>query len=207
MSFTKSLVPRSPSGINMIAEVDIFYPLQTKIADYYPKPPPPPPDEEEGEEEGEEEEELPVQPAPQPQPAPQQKPAPSDAPMARPKPPTAILQDGADNYNTQNHPGEIYVTGPPRRIASSEVLDNFVYRNPQYSHRNEIFWRPTKPVYPVGHRRDIFHYFMSHEHSNCFSYRCHQFAIPRRHSIEMVHRMFAHFQVVIWIRTICYSNI
>lgn len=44
MSFTKTLVPRSPSGINMIGECDIFYPLQTKIADWYPpkKAPPPP---------------------------------------------------------------------------------------------------------------------------------------------------------------------
>lgn len=36
MSFTKSLVPRSPSGINLIGEVDIFYPLQTQIKDWYP---------------------------------------------------------------------------------------------------------------------------------------------------------------------------
>lgn len=48
MSFTKTLVPRSPSGINMIGECDIFYPLQTKIEDWYPtkkpvNPPPPPP--------------------------------------------------------------------------------------------------------------------------------------------------------------------
>lgn len=47
MSYTKTLVPRSPSGINTIGEFDIFFPLQTKIADWYPtKPPlplPPPP--------------------------------------------------------------------------------------------------------------------------------------------------------------------
>lgn len=44
MSFTKTLVPRSPSGINTIGECDIFYPLQTKIQDWYPtKPPPLPP--------------------------------------------------------------------------------------------------------------------------------------------------------------------
>lgn len=36
MSFTKSLVPRSPSGINLVCEVDIFYPLQTQIKDWYP---------------------------------------------------------------------------------------------------------------------------------------------------------------------------
>lgn len=48
MSFTKTLVPTSPSGINMIAECDIFYPLQTQISDWYlttekpPRPPPPP---------------------------------------------------------------------------------------------------------------------------------------------------------------------
>lgn len=54
MSYTKTLVPRSPSGINTLGECDIFYPLQTKIADWYPTkkpiphpppphPPPPPP--------------------------------------------------------------------------------------------------------------------------------------------------------------------
>ena len=56
MSFTKTLVPRSPSGINMIGECDIFYPLQTKIADWYPtKPPPPPPPPSPEEEEDEDE--------------------------------------------------------------------------------------------------------------------------------------------------------
>lgn len=49
MSYTKTLVPRSPSGINMIGECDIYYPLQEKISDWYPSkplhhaPPPPPP--------------------------------------------------------------------------------------------------------------------------------------------------------------------
>lgn len=44
MSYTKTLVPTSPSGINMIGEYDVFYPLQTKIEDWYPtkKPLPPP---------------------------------------------------------------------------------------------------------------------------------------------------------------------
>lgn len=36
MSFTKTLVPKSPSGINMIGECDIFYALQTQIQDWYP---------------------------------------------------------------------------------------------------------------------------------------------------------------------------
>lgn len=36
MSFTKTLVPRSPSGINIIGEYDIFYALQTSVADFYP---------------------------------------------------------------------------------------------------------------------------------------------------------------------------
>lgn len=59
MSFTKTLVPRSPSGINMIGECDIFYALQTKIADWYPtKPPhPPPPPPPSGGSEAQEEEE------------------------------------------------------------------------------------------------------------------------------------------------------
>lgn len=37
----------------MIGEFDIFYPLQTKIADWYPPPPPPPPPPEEEEDEDE----------------------------------------------------------------------------------------------------------------------------------------------------------
>lgn len=36
MSYTKTLVPTSPSGINIIGECDIFYPLQTKIEDWFP---------------------------------------------------------------------------------------------------------------------------------------------------------------------------
>lgn len=61
MSFTKTLVPRSPSGINIIGECDIFYPLQTKISDWYPTKPPPPPAPAEYEED--EEEKQPVLPA------------------------------------------------------------------------------------------------------------------------------------------------
>lgn len=57
MSYTKTLVPKSPSGINMIGEYDVFYPLQTKIEDWYPtkKPIPPkqsPPMPEENDENG-----------------------------------------------------------------------------------------------------------------------------------------------------------
>lgn len=59
MSFTKTLVPRYPTGINTIAECDIFYPLQTKIADWYPtKPPPPPPPPPPSTEEEEEDEDI-----------------------------------------------------------------------------------------------------------------------------------------------------
>lgn len=43
MSYTKTLVPKSPSGINMIGEYDVFYPLQTKIEDWYPTKKPLPP--------------------------------------------------------------------------------------------------------------------------------------------------------------------
>lgn len=35
-SYTKTLVPRSPSGINMIGEFDVSYPLQTTISDWFP---------------------------------------------------------------------------------------------------------------------------------------------------------------------------
>lgn len=37
MSYTKTLVPRSPSGINTLGEYDVFYALQTSVADFYPK--------------------------------------------------------------------------------------------------------------------------------------------------------------------------
>lgn len=62
MSFTKTLVPRSPSGINLIGECDIFYPLQNRIEDWYPTqpplpPPPPPPPPPTGQEQAQEEEE------------------------------------------------------------------------------------------------------------------------------------------------------
>lgn len=35
-SYTKTLVPRSPSGINMLGEFDVSYPLQTTISDWFP---------------------------------------------------------------------------------------------------------------------------------------------------------------------------
>lgn len=41
-SIVKSLVSRSPSGVNMVGECDIFYPLQTKASDWYPKTEEPP---------------------------------------------------------------------------------------------------------------------------------------------------------------------
>lgn len=54
MSFAKALATKFPRGVNMVAEADLFYPLPTKISDWYPKPhkakpkiddavPPPPP--------------------------------------------------------------------------------------------------------------------------------------------------------------------
>lgn len=148
MSFTKSLVPRSPSGINLIAEVDIFYPLQTQITDYFPtkKPPSPSPSpaEEEEEEEAEEEGEAPA--------ATPTRPAASAAPT-RPKQPTAILQDGEDNYDPQNHPGEVYVTAAPKRVDVGHPLADIKYPGPalDYSPRQPYFWQPTPAhVYPVG---------------------------------------------------------
>lgn len=149
MSMTKTLVPKSPSGINMIAEVDIFYPLQTQISDYFPtKPPPPVEDEEEGEDE-EEEAGPPTKPASNGA-ASSSASIPGTKPT-KPEPPTEILQDGGDNYNPQSHPGEIYVTGPPKRIDSNKLYD-IKYRKPSfgYSIREPYFWRPPQPAHPVG---------------------------------------------------------
>lgn len=38
MSFAKALATKFPRGVNMVAEADLFYPLPTKISDWYPKP-------------------------------------------------------------------------------------------------------------------------------------------------------------------------
>lgn len=148
MSFTKTLVPRSPSGINMVGEVDIFYPLQTVITDFFPTKAPKPAAETE-----EEEEVAPVaQPSPSTVPVPVPTGKPTDTPTQA-KPPPEILQDGADNYNPQSHPGEIYVTGPPKRFDSGPIFYDKYDSRPHkygYSAKEPAFWRPTKPVYPVG---------------------------------------------------------
>lgn len=42
MSFAKALATKYPRGVNFVAEADFFYPLPTKITDWYPttkKPP------------------------------------------------------------------------------------------------------------------------------------------------------------------------
>lgn len=97
MSFTKTLVPKSPSGINMVAECDIFYPLQTMISDFYPTkppypppPPPPPPDQQQqDEEENIKQGVLPanVGPLPPNEPGPNE---PSPIPFSRPRPPSPV---------------------------------------------------------------------------------------------------------------------
>lgn len=51
MSFAKALAVKYPRGVNFISEADFFYPLPSKIEDWYPptkkpahtKPPPSPP--------------------------------------------------------------------------------------------------------------------------------------------------------------------
>lgn len=122
ISYTKTLIPKSPSGINMIAECDVFYPLQTQIADWYsvekpplpPAPPQPPPPEEF---------QSPIEPQPitipnqnfnsRPPPPP---PSPFNSNGDRPFLPTdqeigikpeTVISD--PNFNTGSHPGEIYV--------------------------------------------------------------------------------------------------
>ncbi|XP_031636405.1 formin-like protein 7 [Contarinia nasturtii] len=104
MSFTKTLVPRSPSGINTIGEVDIFYPLQNKIEDWYPTkkpiPPPPPPSDEEDENEGV----LPNNVGPQIPPNIPQPPPP-------PPPPPPIAQNDQPT-NDNPPPGPINVGTP-----------------------------------------------------------------------------------------------
>lgn len=39
MSFAKALASQFPRGVNVVAEVDFYYPLQTKIEEWYPKEP------------------------------------------------------------------------------------------------------------------------------------------------------------------------
>lgn len=42
MSFAKAIATKYPRGVNIVAEADFFYPLPTKITDWYPttkKPP------------------------------------------------------------------------------------------------------------------------------------------------------------------------
>lgn len=90
MSFTKTLVPKSPSGINMIGECDIFYPLQNQIADWYPTksphpPPPPPAAQEEEEEEDMKQGVLPANIGP----LPPNEPPPNFDPRPQPPPPDA----------------------------------------------------------------------------------------------------------------------
>lgn len=160
MSITKTLAPRYPTGINMIGEVDIFYPLQTMIADYFPTTPSPPPEPEP--------EELPVagvdaggpeEAAPLPSTA--AGTAPTNGPTiaatsgpTKPNSPTPILQDGGDNFNPQNHPGEIYVTGPTKskRVGTGNAKSKERFRPPAiaYSQRKKYFWRTSNPnSYPV----------------------------------------------------------
>lgn len=139
----------------MVSEVDMFYPLPTKVTDFLPRPPtkqPPPVEEPEGPPVVE-----PVQqqvPSNQAHPGPAQ-PVPVQQKPPQSKPPTQILQDGDDNYNVQNPPpGEIYVTGPPRRMESSEYMNDLAYRNSPphgYSSREQYYWRPPRPSqYPVS---------------------------------------------------------
>lgn len=42
MSFAKSLVSVTPRGVNMLGEIDLFYPLQTKLDEWFPKKKTPP---------------------------------------------------------------------------------------------------------------------------------------------------------------------
>lgn len=108
MSFTKTLVPRYPTGINMIAECDIFYPLQNQITDWYPTkkpaPPPPPPPEEEYEDMAQGV--LPGNFGTM-QPQNEQQPAPIDSQVnARPPPPMDIpLNDVPENDAPVNDGG------------------------------------------------------------------------------------------------------
>lgn len=99
MSFTKTLVPKSPSGINILGECDIFYPLQTMISDFYPTkpphpppPPPPPPSpdqQQQDEEEDIKQEVLPanVGPLPPNEPDPNE---PSPVPLSISRPPLPV---------------------------------------------------------------------------------------------------------------------
>lgn len=101
----------------MIAECDVFYPLQNKISDWYPTtkppPPPPPPPEDDYEDDAANmaddammapNQPPPQSPAPQPQPQPQPPPPPmNDIPAPPPPTPTQVGngQQIPDNVNGQ----------------------------------------------------------------------------------------------------------
>lgn len=109
----------------MIAECDVFYPLQTKISDWYSveKPPPPP----KQEIQSSLPDVLPNEPQPIPMPITNQN-VNSQSPLPPPPPfnlnvqrpflptdqeigvkPEVVVSD--PNFNTGSHPGEIYVNG------------------------------------------------------------------------------------------------
>lgn len=143
LSFTKTLVPRSPSGINMVGECDIFYPLQTQISDWYlptKKPPPPPPPPAEDYDDNAASDMNAEPPAPNPQPPPpvpitNDSPIPVSAPDSGQRPPDGQFKFPTDqelgisagtltndpNFNVGKHPGEIYVNG---RMPSRKRIPN-----------------------------------------------------------------------------------
>lgn len=143
MSFTKTLVPRSPSGINMVCECDIFYPLQSKFSDWFPTPKTTQSPDIDEEEEDEEVEDA------RPGSGGDIKAKPSKKPDSQ-KP---IIEDGADNFNAPKHPGEIYVTGPPGRRVGDETPGRLVYKNGvllEYTKKPATYWEPRNPALSVS---------------------------------------------------------
>lgn len=129
----------------MIGEVDIFYALQTQLSDWFPTkatlPPPP--------EYDEKPEDLPiqgVQPKPNQQPDSQLDSQPTPQTKPPMKNPNDIIQDGEDNNGDQKRPGEIFVTGPPKRIDT--YFDDVMFRKqpPGLSFKQPYFWKQHSPV-------------------------------------------------------------
>lgn len=183
LSFTKTLVPRSPSGINLIGECDVFYPLQTQISDWYltpphtrpQRPPPPPPPSHQPP--------LPPYPPPPPHlpppPPPPRPPPPPPPPAPLPRPvaiPINLPANGPyrfptdqqlgitagtlvsdPNFNVGTHPGEIYVDD---RKASKQRAPNYsAYRTlHRRNHQNTVSCVSAKEnsnTFTTNHRFQI----------------------------------------------------
>lgn len=128
MSFTKTLVPRSPSGINLIGEFDIFYPLQTVISDWYPTkvtrkplPPPPPPEGDYDDDVNDSNPPHPAPPPPPPRPPPELPPPPPQRPAQPAPPPPLPSSPSMVPALIPSAPPPTSINGPTRLPTDAEI--------------------------------------------------------------------------------------